>query len=344
MPVIDGRPPQAGGEGDGGDVQDQVRRAAEGRVDRHRVADRAIVEDVAEALTGVSESDERSRGAAGHVEPDRLARGRQRGVGDRQSEGLGDDLRRGGGTEELAAAAGAAASAAAQFRRLGQRQLAVGVARPDRLDLAGVFPVARRQRHSPGDQHTGKMLRARQGHHHRGQALVARGDAQHTLPPRQRADQPAEDDGRVVAIRQAVHHAGRALGAAVAWVGDHPGERHDVEPAQLFGRLADQEADLPVAGVITQGDRLAVGTAHAPLRAQDEIGIAGDLARRPAHARILRQAEEIARRPFPQHFAGQRERSFGTISGRRDFVDGGITRIDHGFQIQDRRSCFQCHL
>ena len=103
------------------------------------------------------------------------------------------------------------------------------VTRADRLDLAGVFAVAGRQSHAAGDQHAGQLLRAGQGHHHGGQALVAGGDAQHALAARQRADQPAEDDGRVVAIGQAVHHPGRALGPAVARVGDHPGERDDVE-------------------------------------------------------------------------------------------------------------------
>ena len=47
VPVVDGRPGQARGEGDRGDVQEQVGRAAERGVDRHGVADGAVGQDVA---------------------------------------------------------------------------------------------------------------------------------------------------------------------------------------------------------------------------------------------------------------------------------------------------------
>jgi len=46
-PVLDGGPPQPGVVGDGGDVQQQVGRAAEGGVDDHRVAHGGVREDVA---------------------------------------------------------------------------------------------------------------------------------------------------------------------------------------------------------------------------------------------------------------------------------------------------------
>ena len=237
--------------------------------------------------------------------------------------------------EELAAAARAAAGPAAQLGGLGQRQLAVGEAGPDRLDLAGILAFAGRQGHAAGDEHARQVLRPGQGHHHGRQALVAGRDAQHALAPGQRADQPAEDDRRVVAIRQAVHHPGRALRPPVARVGDHPRERHDVQRAQLLGRLADEQADLPVARVIAQRDRLAVRGPQAALRAQDQVGIAGDLARRPAHAGVLGQAEEVARRPVPQHLAGQRQRARGPLAGGRDLVDGGIVRVDQRLEARD---------
>ena len=121
--------------------------------------------------------------------------------------------------------------------------------------------------------------------------------AEHAFAARQRSDQAPEDDRRVVAIRQAVHHPGRALRAAVARVGDHPGERDDVEPPQFLGRFLDEQADLPVARVIPQRDRLAVGPAQAALGAQDQVRVARDLARRPAHAGVLGQAEQVARGP-----------------------------------------------
>ena len=57
-------------------------------------------------------------------------------------ERLGDDLRGGRRAEELAAAAGRRAGAAAELGGLLERDLAVGEARADRLDLAGVLAVA----------------------------------------------------------------------------------------------------------------------------------------------------------------------------------------------------------
>ena len=103
-------------------------------------------------------------------------------------ERLGDHLRGRGGAQELAAAAGTGAGPAAELGRLGQRQLAVRIAGADRLDLARVFALARRQRHAAGDEHAGQMPRPGQGQHHRRQSLVAGRDAEHALAPGQRAD------------------------------------------------------------------------------------------------------------------------------------------------------------
>ena len=110
-------PAQPGAIGDGGDVQQQVRRAAERRVHGHRVAEGGVGEDVADRGHALSRADAARRGRApGHVEPDRLARRRQRRVRQRQAERFGDDLRRRRRAEELAAAAGTGAGAAAQLR------------------------------------------------------------------------------------------------------------------------------------------------------------------------------------------------------------------------------------
>ncbi len=198
----------------------------------------------------------------------------------------------------------------------------------DRLDLAGVFAVARRQRHAAGNEHAGQVLRARQGHHHRGQPLVAGGDAEHSLAARQRSDQPPEDDRGIVAIRQAVHHPGRPLRAAVARVGNHAGKRHDVEPPQFLGRLLHQHADLPVPRVIAQRDRLAIRGAQPALRAQDQVRIARDLGGRPAHAGVLGQAEQVARRPFLEHLVGQRQRAGRAVGLGRHVVDGAVRRVE----------------
>ena len=118
------------------------------------------------------------------------------------------------------------------------------------------------------------MLRAGQRHHHGGQPLVAGGDPEDSLAARQRPDQTPENDGRVIAIRQAIHHAGGSLCTAVTGVGNHAGKWDDVEPTQLLGGFFDQQANLPVAGVITESDRLAIGPAQAALGAQNKVWVA----------------------------------------------------------------------
>ena len=145
VPVVDGGPRQSGGEGDGRDVEQQVGRSAERGVDDHGIANGGIGEDIGERQAARGERDERPRRSAGHVAPDRLAGRGERGVRKRDAECLGDNLRRGGGAQKLAAAAGTGAGPAAQFGGLGQRELAMSEAGADRLDLAGVFALARGQ-------------------------------------------------------------------------------------------------------------------------------------------------------------------------------------------------------
>ena len=262
VPVVDGRPAQAGGEGDRGDVQQQVRRAAERGVDDHRVADGGVGEDVA-------------RGRARCVEPDAARRAERRAMSSQigwpegASAECGSDRPSasattcdgGGGAEELAAAAGAGAGPAAELGGLLERELAVGEAGADGLDLAGVLALAR----AAASRRRGRGRRAGRCMPARAIIIAGRPLSQVATPStplrvRQRADQAAEDDGRVVAVGQAVHHAGRALGAAVARVGDHA-RRTATTPSrlQLLGRRLHQQADLPVAGVIAQRDRRAVG-------------------------------------------------------------------------------------
>ena len=145
MPIVDRRPPQTGGEGDRRHVQQQVRRAAEGRVHDHCVAHRGIGEDVAQLDAAGTEVPQCRGTAAGHVEPDRLPRRGKRRVRQREPQGLGNDLRRGGRSQELAAAAGECAGPARQHRRFFERKLLVRKAGTDRLHLAGIFAFGRRQ-------------------------------------------------------------------------------------------------------------------------------------------------------------------------------------------------------
>ena len=133
----------------------------------------------------------------------------------------------------------------------------------------------------PGTSTHGRSRIARERHHHRGQALVAGGDAEHA-----RAASGSERISRrktmrrVVAVRQAVDHARRALRAAVARVGDRSRRtaRHS-QALQLLGGRLHQQADLPVAGVVAERDRRAVRRAEAALGARGS-GTPGGRARR----------------------------------------------------------------
>ena len=257
VPVVARRPPQPGGEGDRRDVQKQVRRPPERRMDGHGVSDRAVGQDIASRQTAPRKLEHGAGGSSRQVEPDRLAGRCQGGVGDGQAECLGHDLGGGGRAEELAAAARAAARSTAERRGLLQREVAVDVADADRLNFTGVLPLRRRQGDAARHEHARQVGHAGQREHHRGDTLVAGRHADHALAPGQRANQAAEHGGRVVAVGQAVHHPGRALRAAVAGVGDHCGERHHAGPTQLFGGLPHEQADLPVARVVAERDRLA---------------------------------------------------------------------------------------
>ena len=116
---------EARGVCDGGDVEQQIRRAADGRVDDERVADGSVGEDVATAESACIEIHDGLRGTHRDVEPHGLSARRERGVRQREAERLGDDLRRGRSAEELASAAGRGARTAAEFGGFPQRQHAV---------------------------------------------------------------------------------------------------------------------------------------------------------------------------------------------------------------------------
>ena len=188
-PVVDRRPLEPGGKRHGRHVQQQIRRAAEGGMHDHGIANRSLGQNVCQPQLALGQPHHRPGAAPGHVEPDRLAARRQGRVGQRQAERLGHDLRCGSRAQELAAAAGAAAGPASQFAGGGQRHFAVCVTGADRLDLPGVFRPFGRQRHAAGNQNAGQIDHAGQGQHHRRQSLVAGRHAQHALASRQRTDQ-----------------------------------------------------------------------------------------------------------------------------------------------------------
>jgi hypothetical protein len=181
----------------------------------------------------------------------------------------------------------------------------VGEARANCLDRTGVLAVGWRQRHAAGHQHRRQIGRAGQGHQHRRQALVACCHAKHAMARRQRADQAPEDLCGVVAVGEAVEHALGTLAAAVAWVGDVAGEGHRILGAQFLGGGLHQQADLPMAGVITQRDRCAIGGADTALSTQDQHLGAVQLSRIPTHAHILAPGKQVAAGSIEQQIFGQ---------------------------------------
>ena len=134
-------PAETCGVGDGGEVQDQVRRPAERRVGHHRVLKRGVGQNLAHRDAALFEPHQRGRRPLGHVEPDRMSGGRECGMAERHPERFGDDLRRGRGAEELAAAARGRTGAAAEIGGILQRDLIVHVAHANRLDARGVLAL-----------------------------------------------------------------------------------------------------------------------------------------------------------------------------------------------------------
>ena len=104
-PVLDARAREPRRVRDRGNVDEEVRRAAEGRVHQHRVLDRLLRDDLVERTAGRDLSVHRLRRTRSDVQPDRLARRGERCVRHGQAKRLGDDLRGRGSAEKLAAAA-----------------------------------------------------------------------------------------------------------------------------------------------------------------------------------------------------------------------------------------------
>ena len=219
---------------------------------------------------------------------------------------------------------GSAAGATGESGGVLEAHEPVGEARAQRLHGARVLAALGRQRDAAGHDHARQVRAAGERQHRGGQALVAGGDPEDAGPPRQRADLAAHHDRGVVAIGQAVHHSRRALGAAVARVGARGRERQARRLADRLGGRAHQQADLPVAGVVAERDRLAVVAAQAALRAEDQVGRARGLARVPAHAGVLGEAEEVAARGRAQHLRFEREAAAGASGARADRARVGV--------------------
>ena len=148
----------------------------------------------------------------------------------------------------------------------------------------------------PGTSDAGEVAQPRQRHHHRGQALVAGGDAQHTGANGQRPRQPPQHDCGVVPIRQAVKHARRALRSPVAGVRAESREGDGFQPAKFLGGRLHEQADFPMAGMVAQSDGFAIRRPQPALGAQNEKLLARNLSGSPAHAGVLCQPKQITAR------------------------------------------------
>ena len=266
--------------------------------------------------------------AARHVDPDRVARRRERGMSERHAQRLAHDLRRRGGPEKLTSAARRSARAASEIGRLLERDGAVHEPHAERLHLARILALLRHQRDAAGHQHRGQIVAGRERHHHRGQSLVARRDAEHAAPRRQRSNQPAEDRRRIVAERQAVEHRRRALRSAVARIGARRRERNRAGRLEHTRRRFEQQSDFPVTGVIPERDRRPIGRANAAVRREHQKLFAAERRRIPSHAGVLRPAEQIAGRPLAQHLRRQRQRARGSRRARGHIEQSRIVSVE----------------
>ena len=325
-PIVDGRSPKPSGVGDGGDVEQEIGGTAKGRMDDHRVADAGVGDDVAAEDPPGFEFDQGLRGTHGEIGPDGFSRRREGAVRKGKPEGFTDDLRRRRSAEELAAAAGRTARAAAEVGRFLEREQPMRIARADRLNGPEVFAVGRRQGDSAGNKRDGQITHSGQRHHHRGKALVAGGDAENARPAGQGSGKAPEDLRGVVPVGQAVEHAGGSLCPAVAGIRAEGRERNRFQLPELFGCRLHEQADLPVARVVAECDGFSIGRTHAALGAEDEILFPADFLGIPAHADVLRQAEEVAARAVQQHVGVQREASLRPRRPGADAVDLGIVR------------------
>ena len=108
--------------------------------------------------------------------------------------------------------------------------------------------------------------------------------------------------------------------APVAGIAAKRRERDRAERAQFLSGSLNQQPDLPVAGVIAEGDRFSVRRTQAALRAEEEKLFAAQFAGVPAHAGVLREAKHVATRTIEQHLFGQRQTARGSAGFGQDAV------------------------
>ena len=203
---------QAGGVGDRGDVDEQVRRAAERRVDEHRVLDRLVREHVVErapvarhwpctacAVRRATSSQigwpDGASAACGTVRPSASATTCEVAAVPRNWQPPP------GEAQARQPRSAASSSVTSPWAKRAPRVCTAPASSP-RVG-GSVTP--------PGTMAPASSAERGDRHQHRRQALVAGADADDAAPARQRADEPPEDERGVVAVGERVEHPGRAL-------------------------------------------------------------------------------------------------------------------------------------
>src|SRR5205823_545734 len=102
-----------------------------------------------------------------------------------------------------------------------------------------------------------------------------------------------------------------ALRSAIAGIGAESGEGNQAARLKFFCGRLHKQADLPVAGVIAEGDGRAIVGSEAAGGGEDEKFLAADLGGIPPHAGVLGEAEEIAAGPVEEHLLGEGKRAGG---------------------------------
>jgi hypothetical protein len=91
------------------------------------------------------------------------------------------------------------------------------------------------------------------------------------------------------------------------------------------------EADFPVAGVVAEGDRLAIVVAEPAESREDKVFILVYRTRFPAHPYILREAKQVTARPVEQHVLREGESACGAIRRGRDIEERVV--LSHGSSV-----------
>ena len=228
-----------------------------------------VGQDVPHPYAACFQRHQRASGTASHVEPDRMAGGRERRVPERHPQRFADDLRGRGGAEELAAATRRRARAAAEIGGLLERDLAVHEAHADRLDARRhPLPASGNSVTPPGTRTQGSSCAD-------ASAIIMAGRplsqvATPSTPRRVGSERirRRKIDRGVVAIGQAVEHRRRSLRTPVARIGARSGKGNRAGALELAGGRLHQQPDFPVAGVVAEGDGRSVRRADAAVRAR----------------------------------------------------------------------------